>query len=200
MSTKNKLQEYCQKHQLDLPEYRTRRISQLTDLPLFESILVFQNVTYQGQGLNKIAAEKDVADKVCQHLIDNEVNMPQFEVKYHSVRTLPIDKYQHIYLIDGDNCQVSNLNIFNQKSNFFIYFIAKNNTKVVPFIHQKDYINCCVMISESIGRDAVDHLLTFYLGQLTLLWADRDYYVVTRDHFGECLTKIAPNCQLVCSL
>lgn len=202
MNAKNTLQEFCQKNHLPIPTYVTNRISDIRSLPLFESVVIFNNVTYRSQGSNKVSAEKEVAQQVCQFL--STVNQPTQEFilcqKYPDLSKIPIDQYSQIYLIDGDNCHVTNENIFHDISCLYIYFVAQNTTKPQPLIHQQKYVNCCVFISRSIGRDAVDHLLTFSLGQMSIIWSNKVYYIVTRDHFGECLQTFMNSCHLICSI
>lgn len=201
MSAKNILQEFCQKNRLPIPVYFTNRISDIKSLPIFESIITFNNVTYRAQGSNKVAAEKEVAQQVCKFL--STASQPQEFIlcqKYTDLTKIPIDQYSQIYLIDGDNCHVINENVFQHSTCLYIYFVAQNTTKPQPLTHQQKYANCCVFISESIGRDAVDHLLTFSLGQMSIIWSNKVYYVVTRDHFGECLKTFMKNCHLICSI
>jgi hypothetical protein len=236
MSSKNTLQEYFQKKRKQLPPpYDTQRISTVTEAPLFRSVINIDGCNYCGEGSTKVDAEKDAA----QHALDGRVSVEgksQFSdpaivsiqrtresigtflapvecvraPKYASIREISIDNYQVIYLIDGDNCNVENEHVFKNKTCLFIYFIAKNNTKPFPFAHQEQYDNCCVFVADTVARDAVDHMISFFLGQMVILWStslaslsrpqDRQYFIVTRDHFGECLEKMAPNCHLVCSV
>lgn len=202
MSSKNTLQEYCQKHKLSLPNYVTPRISKITDQPLFESTITFNGITYKATGATKIMAEKDVAQLVCNNMASLKLTetIPQLYQKYESLEKSPINKYKNIYLVDGDNCNIVNEKLFDDPNNFVIYFIAKNNTKPFPMTHQKTYENCCVFISDTINRDAVDHLITLYLGKMTILIPDKIFYVVTKDHFGECLEKFVKDCHLICNI
>jgi hypothetical protein len=113
-----------------------------------------------------------------------------------------LDSYQTIFLIDGDNCHLSHdpSSIFLEKTHLYLYFMAKNNLQPIPFMYQQRYENCCVLISEAVGRDAVDHLISFSLGQLSVRAPDKQYRVVTHDHFGECLEKLGVNCRMICSI
>jgi hypothetical protein len=198
MNSKNTLQEYCQKRKIPLPVYNTVICDGTPTVPIFESIVSFGNDMYRATGLTKIAAEKDVARMICESLptITPCVSQP----KYKSLRSVPIESYQRVYLIDGDNCHVTNNRHFDDMSSLFIYFIAKNNTHPYPFQHQAQHPNCCVFVSDSIGRDATDHMLTFYLGQMSVMWCGKTYFIVTKDHFAECLEKIMCDCQVLCSL
>ena len=57
-------------------------------------------------------------------------------------------------------------------------------------------------ISDSVGKDAADHLLTFNAGILhhMLLGHSMNYYVFTNDNFGQLLEKFMPNCKFICSI
>jgi hypothetical protein len=204
MSAKNTLQEYCQKNNLPLPIYLTVRVSDTRDSPLFESTTNFNQVTYRGLGTNKTAAEQDTAKQVCQILPQQssvKQNQPlSISQKYPNPMAIPMSQYGRIYLIDGDNCHVTDEKLFDVSDSLYMYIIARNNTHPQPLLHQQKYSNCCVFVSETISRDAVDHLLTFFLGQLSITQPDKHYYVVTKDHFGECLESFMSNCKLVCSL
>jgi hypothetical protein len=204
MSSKNTLQEYCQKNGQPLPIYTTVRINDRSLMPLFESTLVFNGTPYTARGATKVAAEKQVATEVLPHLSESVAQIGAIGAlrqKYASLTDIPNDTYQLIYLIDGDNCHVTHEEMFMEIHSLFIYFVAKNNSHRYPFAHQEKYANCCVFISDSIGRDATDHLLTFYLGKMSILWAtNKTYYIVTLDHFGECLEKFMQNCHFICKI
>lgn len=205
MSSKNILQEYCQKNKIPMPIYNTVIIGGTQTIPIFESTLIFNKNTYCATGATKIMAEKKVAQSVYQSLPTItrsiiHIVTPTFKQKYCSIQAILGEQYHQIYLIDGDNCHITDDKIFEDNSNLFIYFVAKNNTRPYPFLHQEKYDNCCVFISDSTNRDATDHLLTFNLGKMSILWKDKKYYIVTKDHFGECLEKFMTNCQFICSI
>lgn len=204
MSSKNTLQEFCQKSKLPMPEYNTVRKSLETEPPYFESVVIFNGHTYSGVGSTKIMAEKNVAEKICHDTgigtTPVETANMKMEQKFHSLTEINAEKYENVFLVDGDNTHVIDTKIFGDDKNLIIYFIAKNTTKQIPLIHQQQYANCCIFISESIERDAVDHFLTFNLGKISVMWKNKKYFVVTKDHFGGCLEKIVENCKLICSL
>jgi hypothetical protein len=201
MSSKNILQEYCQKNGLPLPSYTTMIVNDNKTLPVFESSIMFNKVIYLARGSTKIAAEKAVAQEVCQ-ILPNPAKSSPLSIcqKYSDLISVPVEIYSRIYLIDGDNCMVTNDETFDDTDSLFIYFVAKNSTKRSVFSHQEKFSNCCVFISDSTNRDATDHLLTFYLGKMSVLWNNKNYYIVTKDHFGECLEKFMENCHFICSI
>ena len=260
MSSKNVLQEFCQKHRLPLPVYDAQRIGGTDHVPQFKCTVTINGRSYVATGLTKVDAEKNAAQRAIdahehdpnsipawadgpvigdpkassQSAAPTQINdpaiisfqrlaIPQVQLKvepknpkYATLRDIPIAHFEIVYLIDGDNCNVTNESLFANEKALFIYFIAKNNTKPFPFAHQAQHRNCCVFIADTVARDAVDHMISFFLGQMTILWAPNavgrasghhrvpttthviQYFVVTRDHFGECLEKFAPNCHLAC--
>jgi hypothetical protein len=223
MSSKNRLQEYCQRHHLANPEYLSECITSLREPPRFHSTVTFLEHTYEGYGPTRIGAEKDAAERACSDIppefpkyipsmennlcaIDSAIiSVTQYKTsgltqKYTSILDIPSHRYQTIYLIDGDNCHVENEGMFGTPTALFVYFIAKNTTKPFPSEHQQRFENCCTFISDSIGRDAADHLLTFTLGQMTAIWTDKKYIIVTHDHFGECLEKFVSGCRCICAI
>ena len=210
-SPKNVLQEYCHKMRIPVPAYNTNRISAITEMPLFESILTFQGETYHATGATKINAEKEVAriawEKFARKSPPREcaTRSPpaplRLHQKYEHITAILDEEYDQVYLIDGDNCHITDETVFADPKKLFIYFVAKNTTKLVAMRHQDQYENCCLFISDSIGQDAVDHLLSFTLGQMSISWhRGLEYYIVTRDHFGECLQAFIPRCKLLCRM
>lgn len=295
MSSKNILQEFCQKYRVPLPVYDAQRIGGTDHVPQFKCTVTINGRSYAATGSTKINAEKNAAQRVIDaHKYDprsilaraedpeignpkapsqgtgqsatplTQINDPAIisfqrassipaaapdissfvepfgreskNPKYATIRDIPIEHFEIVYLIDGDNCNVTNEDLFANEKALFIYFIAKNNTKPFPFAHQSRYRNCCVFIADTVARDAVDHMISFFLGQMTILWDPNarphlnaspsrrpnghpsripngrpnghhsarlcartiQYFIVTRDHFGECLEKFAPNCRLAC--
>lgn len=225
MSSKNILQEYCQKRRLAIPQYQSYRASAETEAPLFRSTVRFMDHEGHGSGPTKTAAEQEAAKAAWEqfsressarapaqnHLCAIDPAIVQCgaplapsplvaQQKYATIANIPDKQFQIIYLIDGDNCNVTNEQMFADQGSLFIYFIAKNCTKPFPVAHQMRYVNCCIFISDTVARDAADHLLSFSLGQMTVLWKDKKYIIVTRDHFGEVLARLVPHCQFVCAI
>lgn len=203
MSSKNTFQEYCQRNKLPIPIYDTKQIQQIPIL--FESIVNFNGVDYSARGSSKVIAEKEAAALVCRQIhndpnISTDIEQLKLTQKYSNIMTIPIEKFQKIYLIDGDNYHITNESVFQRIDSLYIYIVAKNNTKPQPTLQQQKYNNCCIFISESVSRDAVDHLITFNLGKMSVIWENKEYYIVTRDHFGECLEKFMPSCHFICSI
>lgn len=88
--------------------------------------------------------------------------------KCQNSREIPVDFYSTIYLIDGDNYHLNDSVVFADPKKLYLYFVAKNNLQPIPFMFQQRYENFYVLISEAIGRDAVDHFITLTLGQLSI--------------------------------
>lgn len=202
MNSKNILQEFCQKNKYPLPSYNTLRISGDDTHPIFESTIVFENRSFKATGNSKVEAEKSVAKTaydICETLTNNRNSKLTQKYDYDLLQ-IPID-YETIYLIDGDNYTISGEEekVFEEYDSLFIYFIAKNNTRPQPIRQQQEHDNCCIFISDSISHDAVDHLISFFLGKMSVIWTGKKYYIVTRDHFAECLEKFQSNTKVICS-
>lgn len=117
--------------------------------------------------------------------------------KVKHIWEINFSKYDSILLMDGDNVDISEI----EDNILILIFVAKNTTRHKVFKLQNNE-NIYVFISDSVGKDAADHLLTFNAGILHHLLFDKDmnYYVFTKDHFGELLEKFMPNCKYICSI
>lgn len=128
---------------------------------------------------------------------------PVVTEKCPSIYDLNMNSYNIIILVDADNCDV-NLDASQYPKTLFIFFCAKNTTKRVCFQLQERYENCYVFISQSVGRDATDHLLTFTAGIIAcanrITKRNPVQYILTKDHFGEYLERFTPNTKFICSI
>ena len=202
-NSKNKLQEYCQKNKLPLPAYDTVQTNEGKYPPIFESTLVFNKISYHSIGKSKVNVEKEIAQLVCDQLesLELEETTNTLVQKYSDIEHIPIENYNRIYLIDGDNCQIGDEACFNDLNSLYIYFVAMNSTRLICRKHQQKYDNCCIFISPTISKDSVDHFISYHLGKMSVLWGEnKEYFIYTRDHFGECLEKFIPRCHLICSM
>jgi hypothetical protein len=98
-------------------------------------------------------------------------------------------------LVDAENIDLDE-KLVKKENTIFILFLAKNSTKRCINDNRKYYF-----ISDCIGKDASDFLLALYLGKLTILSKGRgiNYFILTRDHFGQSLQSFVKNCKLACS-
>jgi len=213
MSYKNTIQEYCQKNKIVLPYYVTDRIGGNDHAPQWQSTVEIFNKTFKSMGNTKTVAEMNTAKLICDH-ITKHVNvvetkstaaLPSIAIptnvsqKCNSIYDIDLTKYNKIVLIDADNCDVM-INI-EYKNVLFLFFCAKNTSKKVCFELQNKFNNVYVLVSQSVGRDAADHLMTFTAGIISCVNKGKNvvYYVLTKDHYGEYLEKFMTNTKFVCS-
>jgi len=211
ISSKNILQEYFQKNKLPLPKYQTSRCQGCKDNdPVWEARIICDEneQIFCAQGKTKTEAELKVAklmyDFILKEAKPDNINLPKNNIirqqKINDITEIQIKKYNTIILVDGENCDIS----FDKLSDniLVLIFVAKNTTKNIVFQQQAKYNNCYVFISESVGKDAADHYLTFIAGKLSMMdsMIDKKSYVLTKDHYGEFLEKFMPNCKFICSL
>lgn len=220
MNYKGFVNEFCQKNKLLLPQYDTKRVGGHDHDPIWESRLTLLNKTFMSTNKSKIQAETNVA-KLCYDYLQNNksiancttVTQPitsqavqkltlQVAQKCASVYNINFSDYQKIVFVDVENCEIA---LDQEYENIlFLFFCAKNTTRKTCFGYQNKYKNCFVFVSQSVAKDAADHLLTFNAGIVECLNKMNkhkpQYYIITKDHYGECLEKFMDNCHFVCSI
>lgn len=200
---KNQLQEYYQKLQQPLPQYTTIK----TSYGLWQSTVStacnhsFQSLCFA----NKKDAENNAAELAYNFLLSNVITQTITSTKIFSITQkvptlmdIDMTNYHKILLVDGENCDID-LGIVLTNV-LVLIFVSKNTTKKSVFQSQNNYDNCFVFISNSVGRDAADHLLTFYAGKLSIIQPLKEYYVLTKDHYGEFLESFMNNCKFICAI
>jgi hypothetical protein len=111
------------------------------------------------------------------------------------------DLYTKIILVDGENVAIDEQ--FIEPHVLILIFAAKNTSRKNIKTLSKQYINCLLYLSESVGKDAADHLLTYYAGKLSMIMKFKNIthieniYVCTMDHYGEFLEKFM-DCKFIC--
>lgn len=204
MNYKNTLQEYCQKNKLTTPKYNTIKIGGSDHIPIWKAELIIDNNSFTSTGKNKKEAEYSVAKivydyitkgMISKHFIKNKNSRIQ---KVSNLDEIDIQKYKYVVLVDAENIDVDSKYLHN-KDILFIIFVAKNTSKNWIFDAQENINNCFVFISQCVGRDAADHLLTFYLGKLSIIAPKQKYYILTKDHYGEYLQYFCNNTKFICS-
>jgi len=198
---KTLLHEYFQQNGLDAPDYVTKRMDNGMDhLPEWKATIKVGDKIFEGIDTSKKDAGSIAAQKAYEFLIDNktEIIIKQLErkQKVDNLEDIDYSSYNEILLLDGENCNLNEVN----NNMLVLIFAAKNTTKNNIFTLQQNYNNCYVFLSQSVGKDAADHLLTFYAGKLSILLKNNNikYYVLSKDHFGELLEKFMPNCKFIC--
>jgi hypothetical protein len=201
---KNQLQEYYQKLNLEIPVYNSYNIKDNNN-PVWRSDIVCNNKLFSGIAKNKKDAENNAA-KLAFESLDININIKKIlaiSQKVGNINQINIDKYNKIILVDGENCDINSSNEDKiSNSTLVLIFVSKNTIKKCVFQLQDKYENYFVFISESVGRDAADHLLTFYAGKLSVMYEklNIDYYIFTKDHYGEFIEKFMENCKFICSI
>ena len=216
-SWKNALQEYCQARNLHMPIYYppVRADNNKDNEPIWKSELkLFDGTVYNGYHQTKKGAEAEAAKKAMGYIrasshytkyvyietSEREITVTKSNGRIRKIKDvteIPLTKVDVFLLIDGDNCDLRNLP--SHKNMCILVFVAKNTTRNLDV--QNTESSCFIMVSESVGKDAADHLLTFTAGKLSVLSApDTTFYVLTKDHFGEHLEKFMPRCKFICSV
>ena len=200
MSSKNMLQEHY-KNRTDLLKYNTMKIGGGDHNPIWKSELIIDKKKFTAEDKTKKGAELLVADKAYRFINKKDVSneAARRAQKYKNVTDIDLRIYKKIVLIDGENQDVD-MKYLSDKQTLFMIFVAKNTSKNLVFMAQEMHNNCCVFISECVGKDAADHMLTFYLGKLSILAPNKNYYVLTKDHYGEYLPHFCPNTKFICSI
>lgn len=207
-SWKNLLQELCYKATIKQPIYKTIRVDNGKDhAPIWHSVCTILDNIFEANGntikeaeLNcaKLAYEYYLQDNLTLHLVNNKRNIIDKIQKVNELNDIDLNLYSKIILVDGENIEIDQSRI--NEDMLILIFVAKNTTKNVVFELQKKFSNYFVFISDCVGRDAADHLLTFYAGKLSIINNNKSYYVFTRDHYGEFIEKFMNNCKYICSL
>lgn len=198
-SYKNILQEYTQKNNLKNPEYMTTSINIRSGL-LWRAILVlFDGTTFESEGTTKKNAETNAAMLACNYV--NLLEQPKKVLctqKVNDILEIDLLCYRIIILVDAENLDIDMDNL--PEYTLVLIFVSKNTSKKNVFQWQSKYDNCYVFISDSVGPDASDHLLTFYAGKLSVnQHGKHQYYILTKDHFGAHIEKFMENCKFICS-
>lgn len=201
-SYKNWLQEHFQKNGLALPKYQTEKINGLDHDPIWQSKLELNGHIYIGDGSTKKEAESVVAGKAFINY--KKIIIPDVKVERKQKKELmeiDFNQYSTVLLVDGENCDIDMIKLINSNV-IVLIFAAKNTTKNKIFEYQTSYNNCYVFLSQCVGKDAADHLLTFYAGKLSMMpiITNKKIFVITKDHYGEFLERFMLNCKFICDL
>jgi hypothetical protein len=204
-SWKNILQEYCQKNELIQPTYNTHKIGTTEhNQIIWQSVIAMNDLKSNSTDTTKKGAECGAA--ALMYLLLKETQEINFSSgqnigrnqKIKQVQDINFKLYNRILLIDGENCDFDMNKL--EKNDLVIIFVAKNTTKNIVFKFQDKYDNVFVFISQCVGQDAADHLLTFTAGILSVIFSEGKYWVLTKDHYGQSLEKFMKNCKFICSL
>lgn len=220
---KNLLQEYHQKNKLNLPLYSSKRIDDgIDNAPIWKSTVIVANISFNGISGSKKDADNIAANHAYKYIISIDqsfqknvnmninkninkninINVSQkshnIYQKVQALNEINVHNYKIVLLVDGENCDFDITKLPNDT--LVLIFASKNTSKKNIFQFQNDYENCYIFISQCVGRDAADHLLTYYAGKLSILYENMQYYILTKDHYGEFLEKFMNKCKFICSI
>ena len=165
---KNKLQEYCQKNQFDLPKYDTMSVEDKK----WKSYVWFNSKYYEGEVSNtKKDAEKSAAEVVLQDLKPSEKkSLPNRSCILYDAENMGnlIQKITEIC----DNCDID-------------FYVNKNH-----HLSDKYYPGVTNMISQACDRDASDCFLMMTLGSMLKDNLYDYYFICSKDHFANSASKL----------
>jgi Double-stranded RNA binding motif len=203
-SNKNLLQEILQKNKLPLPQYETVPIVNSKVISFQSTVLLFDQ-KFQGTGNNMKDAEQNCAKLAYDFLCQNKSDLFRAEKELKILKNFDVSHYHYenidnIVFIDGENVDISLENLIDYKQTLFLVFVSKNTTKKQCFHIENHNSNCFLLVTQSMGKDSADHYLTFVFGQLSIILNHQkiNYYLISRDHFIECLTTFMPHTINLC--
>lgn len=193
-SAKNKLQEYFQRNNLELPTYSSVKHH---DGRWISSVILTLDKKYVIEGIyaeRKRAAECSAAQKALDEKhIKSQLGLTSMEIRTRNVPQYPLseiivpktkqDSYTYV-LVDYENT--------NKIPTLDRMDIIRNDLTILRFVshcHPKASTNEANYIVESSIADAVDHYISFYIGCLcTHLKNDSlCIFVLSRDHFASAI-------------
>lgn len=195
---KNKLQEYCQKHDFSLPKYSTKKVGGVPHKPVWKSTVTVNDMTYTGnkEFLKKNSAEQDVARIAVENIreIKIEKKLSKKPVEFFSkIIITNLAWYKHIFLVDLEN--QPHISGYNVPENILVIGVVGH---CHPLAGQDIGIEKCV-INSSV-KDAADHALTFIAGMLSHHVKEGQFlYIVSRDHYAEATVKCLQSMGIVAS-
>lgn len=181
MSSKNKLQEFCQKEKIDFPSYFTERLDSPAHLPEFKShVKVFDKEYYGIICSSKRSAELSAASEALKH-IEKKIEKDKVIYQGESIAIL-IDLENQPTAVDE---LINKINL--DKSNINILVFVSGNSHLVDreWNHQKIH-NYRI---PSVRNDAADTYMIFISGVLCKSNAYSKYIIVSRDHFAKTLEE-----------
>jgi len=182
---KNKLQEFCQKHKNDLPDYETNRIGGEDHQPIFKSsvTIFYEDIKYTKYGNSKPTSKKaeiSAAKEMLNH-ISSIVNSNIKEFKTDTKTYILIDM-ENIHMGDFFDKYRFNDNYY------FIGFSTENHPSI-----KKASSKIVIQTIKSDRRDACDILMIGITAQLLNVNRNMNIVIVTGDHFGPGLVDFINN-------
>ena len=192
---KNQLQEILQRNKLELPKYETIQMPNVKEINFLSTVRVLDQ-QFQAVNSRKKDAEKSSAEKAYNYLKENHKELfetlfegelkilKEFDVKNHDYRNV-----NNIVCLDGENVDIPQDDLTKYADKLFLIFVSKNTTKKKCFRVENKNANVYLFVAQTTISDSADHLLTFKLGQLSMVLVNREirFTVISKDHFVECL-------------
>ncbi len=204
---KNKLQEWCHSHSVDFPTYESTSLSgHPSHSPVWVTKVNFMGNEYSAEGKNKKEAEKEAARKILAivSLIEKKEEIKEDIILQNNEEMLSewmIGLKGDVFFVDVDNYNIDTKSIRDSEDKFFLLFGGKTNRrKLISF---SGLPNAKIFICDSLIKDGTDHLMTFYLGRVYQVKLQRkelesiNFYILTRDHFGEAIARFVNGVHLV---
>ena len=187
-SAKNKLQEYFQRKNLTLPQYDTIILSTKEWSSTVTFSLDGHDYTYTGpSSLKKKQAECNTAHVAYTAVFPStDICYRTPKIKAGEILVPKTDHQTYIYvLVDYENInRVPELDRLDKKSNELTVL------RFVNHLHSESKTEEANCIVESSIKDAVDHYISFYIGNLCATVPNNKslhIIVLTRDHFASAL-------------
>ena len=182
---KNKLQEFCQKHKNDLPDYETNRVGGTDHQPIFKSsvTIFYQDIKHTKYGNSKPTSKKaelSAAKEMLTH-ISSIVNSNIKEFKTDTKTYILIDM-ENIHMGDFFDKYRFNDNYY------FIGFSTENHPSI-----KKASKKIVIQTIKSDRRDACDILMIGMTAQLLNVNRNMNIVILTGDHFGPGLVDFINN-------
>lgn len=179
-SSKNKLQEYCQKNRLKLPQYKT--------IPLGDSFVSSVSIDINGIVLTnegKVKSKKKAAE-----ISAAEILLETLYIYLGRNKKIFRAKQTTRIMIDVENVPLNDFLDKHQFQNYIIDVFTSNPACIKKLEKYEDKIN--IHKVKSSRRDAADILLVLQLGYIIGINGMYDnektaVIVVTNDHFGDSL-------------
>lgn len=206
MSFKSRLHELFQKQNMKMPTFTHEPIPK-DNIVIWKASVRIDDHAFEAVKMTKKIAEQECSKQALEYLANSQhkptsprplVSNPFAESNLYEKKMLEdikLDSFQKIVLIDGENFNFKSFE--NQPEVLILIFVAKNTSKKIVVQLQDKFPNVYLFISKCVGKDAADHLLTFYAGKLSILRPNASYSVVTKDHYGEFLEHFLPDCKFI---
>jgi hypothetical protein len=186
MTSKNILQEYFQKNNLELPKYKTQRLGGSDHQPVFVSeVTLYDGRVFSGEKeQNKKAAELSAAQKVL-----NEID---FKPPKRSVSSFNLKRKVGIFIdLENKPSIVEEINNSIDINVDMFVFASRDHPSLLKL--KQTETNCIIVEVPSTRRDGADIGLIMSVGGFLFREDYEDFIIVTNDHYGDALVDCVSN-------